>query len=92
MKTFTSIIAAAALALCAAALPPAVIQEAPCTSGTPTTTAGYAISYAQATPTQFSQQAYQPATAWASSHLLGTMVSGGTRLTIKETRRPRLSI
>ncbi|KAK7936082.1 hypothetical protein PG985_001577 [Apiospora marii] len=73
MKTFISIITAAALAVCAAAMPPAVLQETPCTSGTPTTTAGYPISYSHATPTQFSQQAYQPEAAWAGSHLLGTM-------------------
>ncbi|KAK8058508.1 hypothetical protein PG994_008956 [Apiospora phragmitis] len=75
MKTF-NIIIAGALAMCAAAMPPAVLRETPCTSGTPTTTAGYPISYSQATPTQFVGQAYQPALDWASSHILGTYTYG----------------
>jgi len=77
MKTFSSFIITAALAMCAAAMPPGVIKETPCTSGTPTTTAGYSMGYSHATPTQFKNQAYQPEAAWAKSHIKGTMVSNG---------------
>ncbi|KAK8035209.1 hypothetical protein PG993_010204 [Apiospora rasikravindrae] len=76
METFNTLAAAATLAMSAAAMPPAVLKETPCTSGTPTTTAGYPISYFHATPTQFGNQAYQPEADWAGSHILGTYTYG----------------
>lgn len=51
-------------------------DSAPCTTGSPTTTAGYVINYSKATPTQFAAGAgYEPDHAWSSSHVLGTYVS-----------------
>ncbi|KAK7963644.1 hypothetical protein PG988_010618 [Apiospora saccharicola] len=77
MKTFGSILVIVALAMCAAAMPPpGVIKETPCTSGTPTTTAGYSMGYFHATPTQFKNKAYQPEAAWAKNHIKGTMTYG----------------
>ncbi|KAK7967218.1 uncharacterized protein PG986_001495 [Apiospora aurea] len=76
MKTFSASAVAATLATSAAAMPPAVLEETPCTSGTPTTTAGYPISYFHATPTQFADKAYQPEADWAGSHILSTYTYG----------------
>ncbi|KAI1819818.1 hypothetical protein F4861DRAFT_109041 [Xylaria intraflava] len=49
-----------------------------CTTGTPTTTAGFPISfYVKATPASSSfAQGYEPEPAWASQHLVGTNTFG----------------
>lgn len=51
-------------------------DRVPCTTGSPTTTAGYVINYRKAAPAQFVAGAgYEPDHAWSSSHVLGTYVS-----------------
>ncbi|KAI1635730.1 hypothetical protein F4809DRAFT_663695 [Biscogniauxia mediterranea] len=48
----------------------------PCTTGSPTVTAGYTISYAQAKPTIAFERGYKPEPAWAEGHVVGTYTFG----------------
>lgn len=51
-------------------------DDVPCTTGSPTTTAGYVINYSRAAPTRYVAGAgYEPDHAWSSSHVLGSYVS-----------------
>jgi hypothetical protein len=62
------------------ALPAADVVAEPratadCTTGTPTTTAGYPIKYAWTVPTVIPESGYQPDSVWSSAHVVGTQVN-----------------
>ncbi|KAI5924395.1 hypothetical protein F4810DRAFT_709730 [Camillea tinctor] len=63
-------------ALILAALSTLGLAASPCTTGTPTVTAGYTIDYAPAKPTIAFEEGYKPEPAWASSHVAATYSFG----------------
>ncbi|KAI1501068.1 hypothetical protein F5X99DRAFT_428645 [Biscogniauxia marginata] len=68
---------ATAAAVAVTAPQPAATQTVgPCTTGSPTVTAGYTINYAEAKPTIAFEEGYQPEPAWADSHVIGTYTFG----------------
>ncbi|KAI1493245.1 hypothetical protein F5X96DRAFT_666894 [Biscogniauxia mediterranea] len=71
-----AVAAAAARQHPAAATVPHYPAAGPCTTGTPTVTGGYTITYAQAKPSIAFEQGYKPEPAWAKDHAVGSYTFG----------------
>ncbi|GAP82388.1 hypothetical protein SAMD00023353_5900280 [Rosellinia necatrix] len=74
LKFGVALLASSTISLCANLLRPnTAVQVTACTTGRPTTTAGYPMPYyTKVAPKDNFSNGYRPETRWASEHLVGT--------------------